>query len=171
MKILPVLLFLSTLSACVPFETKLRDESWVYYERWDQNADLKIDRNEFRAGYLDSHFFKRWSKKSDAISLSAFCDSVFKSVDVTSDNRLDSVELHSKTAYYMIGDSVAHEQLAKDEFRQNICNSDIAGRFDKASDQQISAEEMAIAMFDVCDTNKDGNISSLEFYLWEVYRR
>ena len=173
-KHIPGILALILLTACATYETKLKSADWAYYERWDQDDDLSLDANEFTSSYVASDFFSRWGKNAHSIAVPAFCDSAFNMLDDSRDGALDSIELSSRKVYYLVGDSippVGPVKITKDEFDERICRGQMLARFDKGTDQAVSETDMANAMFAICDSNHDGAVSSLEFYLWQVYRK
>jgi hypothetical protein len=175
MKYVYCLVLITSVTGC-SHEANLKKGQWAYFEKWDRDADVILTLDEFMSGYKSSGFFSRWDRKENSITQAALCDSVFRALDRTKDSRLDSVELHTNEAFFFVGDSIqsiidpAEFQLTKAQFTNQVCDTQIANTFDKQRDQQISSEEMANAMFEICDTNDDGNVSSLEFYLWQVYR-
>jgi hypothetical protein len=179
MKLKCFLVILSSLIViqCNVFNVPEPKDDWAAIDQWDKNQNESLDLAEFVEGYHTSRFFEKWNK-SKSISDSAFFHFMFGRLDGNHDMTLDSAEYNSRKVLWSFPGTISLKQwdknhdgaLGLNEFME-AANQNLLRDFDSSADGQITEAEMAQAMFRVCDKNHDGQVRSMEFYLWEVYRR
>jgi hypothetical protein len=164
--------------ACDSLRIHHTNKDWAYFEDWDKNHNSSLDRVEFREGYSDSEFFSKWNAKKKPISGQDFLSNLFTSLDKNKDRMLDSTEYKSRKAIWSLPgepnletwDTDHDKHLAADEFN-TAASKELVPTFDSTADGLITETEMATAMFEICDKDRDDQVKGTEFYLWEVHRR
>lgn len=163
---------------CSFFNVPEHKEDWADIDQWDKNGNEGLDLAEFVEGYHAWGFYEKWAEKSKPISDSTFLHRMFGLLDGNHDRALDSAEYNSRRVLWSLPENLNTQQWDKNqdrvlglsEFMQEA-NQHLVRLFDTSADGQITEDEMAHAMFAVCDKNHDGQVRSMEFYRWEVYRR
>jgi len=166
-------------SSCGIFGTHQPSKDWAYLDQWDKNSNERLNLDEFVGGYHEAGFFKRWNEKSRPISDSTFLQRIFVVLDTDKNLSLDSTEYNSRRVLWAFPGTMKLKEwdenhnniLERDEFLQKAGSEKLALYFDLSADGLITEEEMAQAMFVVCDKDHDDKVSGMEFYLWEMYRR
>ena len=164
---------------CGSLNVHVPKKDWADLEMWDINHNESLDLAEFIEGYVKAKFFTRWQVNSIPISDSVFLYKTFDFLDRNHDQVLDSSEYLSRRVLWSFRGSLNLKKwdrnqdkiIENDEFIQTAQKENLAKEFDLTTDGQITMSEMAQGMFEVCDKNRDAEVSSMEFYLWEVYRR
>lgn len=120
-----------------------KENMWSYFEDWDEDKDSNISKDEFRRGYLKDEMIRKISSNAKS---------------VTYDEFEKFIQEWEKKSSRQSGEKTAEEAAKRD-----------ITSFDPDGDKKLSEEEIAQAMFTIADDNHDSEVTSLEFYHWEVY--
>jgi Ca2+-binding EF-hand superfamily protein len=150
----------------------------VGYVNWDLNGDHLLNNFEFLKGYRKSHYFLTWTSKGNKLDENQFYTAVFIKLDKNRDDVLTSDEFNSKIDFYYfdknanfrLWDEDGNKEITSDEFKGCAGKSELLSMWDTSADKNISDWEVARGMFYLCDLNKDGEVGSLEFNIWNVNR-
>ena len=145
---------------------------------WDMDKNHQVDKAEFISGYAQSGFLLKWTK-GERLSYLEFNDGVFKSLDINNDLAISPREFHIRHKQIYLGpragefndwdtneDTIIHYH----EFTNRINQLNLARSCDTSSDEQISRDELVIALFNIADLDNDKRLDELEFNIWEVNR-
>lgn len=131
MKAVGIVLLMFFIQSCFfhPY-FKDKDREWLYFEDWDTNKDLTIDKNEFTTGFEEHKMIRRISPKAQPISYAEFDSVVVRltrnagehkeekatavSLDTNGDQKLSEPEL--ATGMFVIADDNKDDKLSGLEF-------------------------------------------------------
>jgi Ca2+-binding EF-hand superfamily protein len=155
--------------------------SHVYtsYADWDINDDEALDRNEFVNAYIQTDYFKKWSREKSSITYEELYTGIFRSLDVDRDNKLSMVEFNTQIKPFYFGmfndsfdewDVNSDASIQYDEFINNITKTNLASLWDTSGNKRISKRELGAGMFYLSDANNNRSVDPLEFNIWTSNR-
>ena len=85
--LLAVALLMLLLGSCGFFRNYAKGNTWSYFEEWDVNTDMRVDKGEFVSGCMKDGLIK----KTDA---PVAADTLFTTADENKDGLLSSLEFY-----------------------------------------------------------------------------
>lgn len=90
---------LLTLGSCGFFKDYSKDNHWSYFEEWDSNTDMHIDKEEFANGCIRDGFIKKDER--------ATADNLFTAADESKDGELTGIEFYRWKVKYVGNDAAS----------------------------------------------------------------
>ena len=143
-----------------------------YLESWDDNKDLRWDKQEFRAGLQETGLFNEWDLDDDGtFTEDEFNQGLFNEWDEDGNGYLSNEE-------YAIGNAAWEDDfgnnydawdinddyiLDSNEFNAGIGKTGLYSDWDTNDDNMFSEDEFYSGFYDSWDNNSDGFIDSNEY--------